>query len=66
MSWEAPGAARGVQGRVISRSGECGQAGAGVVEEPNGIASAVIGWLFNLAEPPGTVKGVVPDGGSIG
>ena len=49
MILEAPGVARGVQGRVIGRSGECDQGGAGVVEEPNDIASAVIGWLLKLA-----------------
>ena len=35
MGLEAPGATRGVQGRVISRSGECDQGGAGAVKEPN-------------------------------
>ena len=49
MSLEAPGVARGVQGRVIGRSGECDQGGAGVVEESNDIASVVMGWLLNLA-----------------
>ena len=49
MSLEAPGATRGVQGRVISRSKKCDQGGAGVVEESNDIASAVIEWLFDLA-----------------
>ena len=46
---EAPGATRGVQGRVIGRSGECDQGGAEVVEEPNDIASGVIEWLLNPA-----------------
>ena len=49
MRFEAPGAIRGVQGRVIGRSGECDRGGAGVVEEPNDITSGVIGWLLNLA-----------------
>ena len=49
MYLEAPGATRGVQGRVISRSGECDQSGAGVVEESNDVVSAIIGWLFDLA-----------------
>ena len=49
MCLEAQGATRGVQGRVISRSGECDQGGAGVVEESNDIVSAGIGWLLDLA-----------------
>ena len=49
MRLEAPGAARGVQDHLIGRSGECDQGGARVVEEPNDMASAVIGWLLNLA-----------------
>ena len=38
-----------MQGRVISRSEECDQGGAGVVEEYNDVTSGVIGWLLNLA-----------------
>ena len=49
MSLEAPEATRGVQGRVMGRSGECDQGGAGVVHEPNDNTSGVIGWLLNLA-----------------
>ena len=49
MGLEAPGATRGVQGRVINRSGGCDQGGAGVVEERNYVTSGVIGWLLNFA-----------------
>ena len=49
MGLEAHGATRGVQDRVISRSGECDQGGAGVVEEPNDVTSGVNGRLLNLA-----------------
>ena len=49
MGLEAPGATRGVRGRVISRFGECDQGGTGLVEEPNYVTSGVIEWLLDFA-----------------
>ena len=48
MGLEALGATRGVQGRVINRSGECDQGGAGLVEKLNYVTFGVIRWLLNF------------------
>ena len=50
--------------RVVSRFREFEQGGSWVVEEPYDITSKVIGCLLDFTQPPGTVKGVVSDGGS--
>ena len=51
-------------GGSVSRFREFDQGGSWVVEEPYDITSKVIGWLLDFTQPPGNVKGVVPDGGS--
>ena len=43
---------------------EVEQSRAWVVEEPYDVASEDIGWLLDFAKPPGTIKGMVPNGGS--
>ena len=64
MCLKAPRATGGVECRVVSRFREFDQGGSWVVEEPYDITSKVIGWLLDFTQPPGTVKGVVSDGGS--
>ena len=49
---------------VVSRFWDFDHGGSWVVEEPYDITPKVIGWLLDFTQPPRTVKGVVPDGGS--
>ena len=64
MRLKAPRATRGVECRVVSQFWEFDQGGSWVVEEPYDITSKAIGLLLDFTQPPGTIKGVVPDGGS--
>ena len=43
---------------------EVDQGRAWVVGEPHDIASEDVGGLLSFAKPPGTIKGIVPNGGS--
>ena len=60
---EAPRATGGVERRIIGGFGEVDQ-GRAVVEEPYDVASEDIGGLLGFSKPPGTIKGMVPNGGS--
>ena len=42
---------------------EVDQGRAWVVEEPYDTASEDVGGLLGFAKPPGTIKGIVPNGG---
>ena len=61
---EVPRATGGVERRIIGGFGEVGQGRAWVVEEPYDVASEDIGGLLDISKPPGTIKGVVPNGDS--
>ena len=61
---EAPGATGGVERRIIGGFWEVDQSRAWVVEEPYDVASEDVGGLLDFTKPPGTIKGMVPKGGS--
>ena len=61
---EAPGAAGGVERRIIGGFWEVDQGRAWVVEKPYDVASEDVGRLLEFAKPPGTIKGMVPNEGS--
>ena len=61
---EAPGATGGVERRIIDGFWEVDQGRAWVVEEPYDVASEDVGGLLDFTKPPGTIKGMVPNGGS--
>ena len=63
MSLEAPRVTRGVERRVIRRLWEFDQGGAWVVEKPYDVAFEDVGWYLDFTKSPGTINGVVPDGG---
>ena len=63
MCLEAPGATEGVERRIIGGFWEVDQGRAWVVEEPYDVASEDVGELLDFAKPPGTIKGMVPNGG---
>ena len=50
--------------RIIGGFWEVDQSRACVVEEPYDLASEDIGGLLDFTKPPGTVKRMVPKGGS--
>ena len=58
------GATGGAERHVIGGFREVDQGGAWIVKESNDVTSGGVRKLLNFAEPPETVKGVVPDGGS--
>ena len=61
---EAPRATGGVERRIIGGFGEVDQGRAWVVEGPYDVASEDIEGLLDFSKPRGTIKGVVPNGGS--
>ena len=61
---EAPRVTGGVERRIIGGVGEVDQGRAWVVEEPYDVASEDIGGLLDFSKPPGTIKGMVLNGGS--
>ena len=61
---KAPRAKRGVERRIIGGFWEVDQSRAWVVEEPYDVASEDVGGLLDFSKPPGTIKGMVPNGGS--
>ena len=61
---EAPGATGGVERRIIGEFWEVDQGRAWVVEEPYDVASEDVEGLLDFSKPPGTIKGMVPNGGS--
>ena len=61
---EAPTATGGVERRIIGGFWEVDQGRAGVVEEPYDVASEDVEGLLDFSKPPGTIKGMVPNGGS--
>ena len=50
--------------RIIGGFWEVDQGRAWVVEEPYDVTSEDVGGLLNFTKPPGTIKGMVPNGGS--
>ena len=50
--------------RIIGGFWEVGQGRAWVVEEPYDVASEDVGGSLDFAKPPGTIKGMVLNGGS--
>ena len=60
---EAPRATGGVERRTIGRFEKVDQGRAWVVEDPYDVASEDIGGLLDFPKPPGTIKGMVPNGG---
>ena len=64
MGVEAPRATGGVERRVIGGFREVNQGGTWIVKESHDVTSGGVRRLLNFAEPPGTVKGMVPDRGS--
>ena len=64
MYLEAPRATRGIERRIIGGFWEVDQGRAWVVEEPYDVASKDVGGLLDFTKPPGTIKGIVPNGGS--
>ena len=61
---EAPRATGGVERCIIDAFWEVDQGRAWVFEEPYDVASEDIGGLLDFLKPPGTIKGMVPNGGS--
>ena len=61
---EAPRATGGVECRIIGGFGEVDQGRAWIVEEPCDVASEDVGGLLDFTKPPGTIKGMLPNGGS--
>ena len=64
MGFEAPRATGGVECRVISGLREVNQGGTWIVKESYDVTFGGVNRLLNFAEPPGSVKGMVPDRGS--
>ena len=50
--------------RIIGGFWEVDQGRAWVVEEPYDVASEDVGGLLDFTKPPGTIKGMEPNGGS--
>ena len=50
--------------RVIGGLWEVDEGRAWFVEEPYDVASVDVGGLLDFTEPPETIKGMVPNGGS--
>ena len=63
MWLEAPRAIGGVERRIIGGFWQVDQSRAWVVEKPYNVAFEDIGGLLDFSKPPGTVKGMVPNGG---
>ena len=61
---EALRATGGVERCVIGGFREVDQGRAWVVEEPYDVASEDVAGLLDFSKPPGTIKGMVPNGGS--
>ena len=61
---EAPRAAGGVERRIIGGFWEVDQGRAGVVEKPYDVASEDVKEFLDFSKSPGTIKGMVPNGGS--
>ena len=61
---EAPRATGGVERRIIGGFWEVDQGRTWVVKEPYDVASEDIGGLLVFSKPPGTIKGMVRNGGS--
>ena len=64
MGLEAPRATGGVECRVIGGLREVNQGGAWIVKESYNVTTGGVSRLLNFAEPPESVKGMVPDRGS--
>ena len=64
MCLEAPRATGGVECRVIGGLKEVNQGGTWIVKESYDVMTGGVSRLLNFAEPPGSVKGMVPDRGS--
>ena len=64
MGLEAPRATGGVERRLIGGFREVNQGGTWIVKESYDVTSGGVRRLLNFAEPPGSVKGVVPNIGS--
>ena len=64
MGLEAPRATGGVERRVIGGFMEVNRGGTWIVKELYDVTCGSVRRLLNFAEPPGAVKGVVPDRGS--
>ena len=64
MGLEAPRATGDVERRVTGGFREVNQGGTWIVKESYNVTSGGVRRLLNFAEPPGTVKGMVPDRGS--
>ena len=52
--------------RIIGGFWEVDQGRAWIVEEPYDVASEDVGGLLDFTKPPGTIKGMEPNGGSNG
>ena len=50
--------------RLIGEFWEVDQGRFSDVEKPYDVASEDVGGLLDFAKPPGTIKGMVPNGGS--
>ena len=50
--------------RIIGGFWKVDQGRARVVEEPHDVASKDVGRLLDFTKPPGTIKGMEPNGGS--
>ena len=61
---EAPRATGGVERRIIGGFEEVDQGRAWAVEEPYDVASEDIEGSLDFSNPPGTIKGMVRNGGS--
>ena len=64
MGLEVPRTTGGVERRVIGGFREVNQGRTWIVKESYDVTSGGIRRLLNFAEPPATVKGMVPDRGS--
>ena len=64
MGLEAPRSTGGVQRCVIGGFREVNQGGIWIVKESYDVTAGGVRRLLDFAEPPGAVKGVVPDRGS--
>ena len=64
MGLEAPRATGGVERRVIGGFREVNQGGTWIVKQSYDATFGGVRRLLKFAEPPGTVKGMVPDRGS--
>ena len=64
MGLEVPRTTGGMERRVIGGFREVNQGGTWIVKESYDVTSGGVRRLLDFAEPPGAVKGVVPDRGS--